>query len=169
MNGILAQNWQEKLYLALLNAIGVSLIYFTPALSHLFSFPVYYLEPMRIMMFIGLAFMNRKSVYFIALSLPFFSYLISAHPSIIKSGLIAFELVINAWLFYFLFERNGNKLQSAFFSLILSKLLYYSLKYLFIFATLLSAELISTPVYIQIFIAVALSIFLAATKKAESN
>lgn len=169
MNGILAQNWQEKLYLALLNAIGVSLIYFTPALSHLFSFPVYYLEPMRIMMFIGLAFMNRKSVYLIALSLPIFSFLISAHPSIIKSGLIAFELFINAWLFYFLFERNGNKLQSAFFSLILSKLLYYSLKYFFIFATLLSGDLISTPVYFQIFIMIALSIFLAATKKAESN
>jgi len=168
MNAILSQSQNEKIYFAVLNLIGIGLIYFTPALSHLFAFPVYYLEPMRIMMFIGLAFMNRKNVYLIAITLPLFSYLISAHPSILKSGLIASELFINAWLFYFLFERSGNKFQSAVFSLLISKILYYSLKYLLIFSTLLSGELISTPIYLQIFVAVGLSIFIAVTKKAES-
>lgn len=169
MNTILAQTWQEKLNFAFLNIAGILLIYFTPALTHLFSFPVYYLEPMRIMIFVGLALMNRKSVYLMAFTLPIFSFLISSHPSIIKSGLITFELFINAWLFYFLFERNGNKLMSAFFSLVLSKILYYTLKYLLIFITLMDGELIAIPIYVQILMTISLAVFLAATKKAELN
>ncbi|PJA96820.1 MAG: hypothetical protein CO129_04485 [Ignavibacteriales bacterium CG_4_9_14_3_um_filter_34_10] len=169
MNISLSQNISEKIYLALLNIIGVALIYLTPTLSHLFAFPVYYFEPMRIMVFIGLIYLNKRSVYLLAATLPLFSYFVSAHPEFLKSTLIMFELFINAWLFYFLFERNGNKFMSAIFSLAISKLFYYSLKYILIFATLIEGKLVVTPIYIQIILVFALGIFVAVIKKPNSN
>lgn len=168
MNISIMQNAAEKIYFLILNIIGLLLIYLTPTLSHFFTFPVYYFEPMRIMVFIGLVYMNKKSVYLLAITLPLFSYLISAHPAFIKSVLIMFELIINAWLFYFLFERSGNKFMSAIFGLLISKSIYYALKYLLIFSMLLDGELISTPVYIQLLLITALGVFVGAIKKPNS-
>jgi len=169
MNISLSQNISEKIYLALLNLVGVALIYLTPTLSHLFAFPVYYFEPMRIMVFIGLVYLNKKSVYLLAITLPLFSFVISLHPAFLKSLLIMFELFINAWLFYFLFEKNGNKFMSAIFSLAISKVLYYALKYILIFSTIMDGELVTTPIYIQIILVFALGIFVGAIKKPNSN
>jgi len=125
-------------------------IYFVPAISHLLSFPVYYLEPMRIMLILAIVHTSKKNAYLIAFTLPLFSLLISAHPSLIKTSLVTGELLLNVWLFFFVSEKLSNKTLSIFLSIIASKLLYYFVKFLLINSVLMSGELISTPIYIQL-------------------
>ena len=125
-------------------------IYLVPSVSHLFSFPVYYIEPMRIMLILAIAHTTRKNAYLIALTLPVFSMLISAHPSLIKKSLITGELILNVWLFFFLSEKLSNKVLGMFSSIVLSKLIYYLIKFLLINTALVTGNLISTPIYIQL-------------------
>jgi hypothetical protein len=126
------------------------LIYLVPTVSHLLSFPVYYLEPMRIMLILALAHTTRKNTYLIALTLTLFSMLISAHPSLMKTSLITAELLLNVWLFFFLSEKLSNKTLGIFLSIIASKIFYYLVKFLLITSVLMNGELLSTPMYIQI-------------------
>jgi len=125
-------------------------IYLVPAISHLFSFPVYYLEPIRMMLILAIVHTTRKNAYLIALTLPLFSLLISAHPSLVKSSLITGELLLNVWLFFFLSEKLSNKMFGMFISIILSTIFYYLIKLIMINTALISGNLISTPLYIQI-------------------
>jgi len=130
--------------------IALLAIYIVPAISHLLSLPVYYIEPMRIMLILAIVHTSRKNAYLIALTLPLFSFLISAHPSLVKTSLITGELILNVWFFYLLSEKLSNKTLSIFLSIIASKIFYYLAKLLLINFTLLSGNLISTPLYIQI-------------------
>jgi len=130
--------------------VALLAIYLVPAVSHLLSFPVYYLEPMKIMLILAVAHTSRKNAYLIALTLPLFSFLISAHPSLIKTSLITGELLLNVWLFFFLSEKLSHKTLSIFLSIIASKIFYYLVKLLLINSVLMSGELISTPIYIQL-------------------
>jgi hypothetical protein len=142
------------LYLKIKNLIfdliAILAIYLVPAISHLFSFPVYYLEPMRIMLVLSIVHTSRKNAYLIALTLPLFSMLISAHPSLMKTSLITSELLLNVWLFFFLYEKISNKMLSMLLGITVSKIFYYLLKFLLINSAIMSGNLISTPVYIQI-------------------
>lgn len=137
--------------------VALLAIYLVPAVSHLLSFPVYYLEPMRIMLILAVAHTSRKNAYLIALTLPLFSFLISAHPSLIKTSLITGELLLNVWLFFFLSEKLSHKTLSIFLSIIASKIFYYLIKFLLITFALMSGDLISTPLYIQILMIIVLS------------
>ena len=130
--------------------LALLLIYLVPAISHLLSFPVYYLEPMRIMLILAIVHTTRKNAYLIAFTLPLFSLLISAHPSLIKTSLVTGELLLNVRLFFFLSEKLSNKSLSIFLSIVVSKLLYYFAKFLLINSVLMSGDLISTPIYIQL-------------------
>jgi len=125
-------------------------IYLVPAMSHMLSFPVYYLEPMRIMLILAIVHTSKKNNYLIALTLPLFSLLISAHPSLIKTSLITSELFLNVWLFFFLSEKLSNKTTSMLISILISKTFYYLVKFLLINSALMSGDLISTPLYIQV-------------------
>ncbi len=151
----------------LIDILALAFIYFTPAISHLFSFPLYLLEPMRIMLILSIAHTSRKNAYLIALSLPIFSFVISAHPSVLKSLLITGELFMNVWLFYYLSEKIKNVFGSAVISIVLSKAAYYTFKFLFISAGLLATELISTPLYLQAAVTIILGgyIYLISFKK----
>lgn len=140
--------------------IALLAIYLVPAVSHLLSFPVYYLEPMRIMLILAIVHTSRKNAYLIALTLPLFSFLISAHPSLIKTSLITGELLFNVWLFFFLSEKLSNKTLSVFLSIIASKLFYYLVKFLLINSAVMVGDLISTPIYIQIIMLFVLSVYI---------
>jgi hypothetical protein len=139
----------SKIRTIIFDILALLAIYLVPAISHLFSFPVYYLEPMRIMLILAIAHTSRRNAYLIALTLPIFSLLISAHPSLIKTSLITGELLLNVWLFFYLSEKLSNKPLSIFLSLIASKIFYYLIKFLLITSVLINGELISTPMYIQ--------------------
>jgi len=130
--------------------LALLFIYLVPAISHLISFPVYYLEPMRVMLILAVAHTTRKNAYLIAFTLPLFSFLISAHPSLIKTSLVTGELLLNIWLFFFLSEKLSNKTLNIFLSIIASKIFYYLVKFLLITSLLMSGDLISTPMYIQL-------------------
>ena len=140
----------SKIRVIVFDLMALLAIYLVPSVSHLFSFPVYYIEPMRIMLILAIAHTTRKNAYLIALTLPVFSMLISAHPSLIKTSLITGELLLNVWFFFFLSEKLSNKVLGMFSSIVLSKLIYYLIKYLLINTALMTGNLISTPIYIQL-------------------
>jgi len=141
------------------------LIYFLPALSHLFAFPIYYLDPMRIALVVALVHTSKKNAFIIALTLPLFSFLISAHPQILKSFLLSAELIINLSLFFLFKEKIKNVFTSLFLSIFISKVIYYSLKFTVIYFALLNDKLFSTPVSFQLGSALILSSYIYLANK----
>ena len=144
-------------------------IYFLPALSHLFAFPIYYLDPMRIALVVALIHTSKKNTFLIALTLPLFSFFISSHPQIVKSLLLSAELLINLSLFFLFKEKIKNVFTSLFLSIIISKVIYYLLKFTFINFALLDDKLYSTPYYFQIISALLLSIYIYWTNRFETK
>ena len=134
---------------SLLNVLGIGVIYFTPALSHLAGIPFYLFEPMRIFVILSLLHSGRINSYALAIGLPLFSFFISSHPVLVKALLIAFELVVNVAAYYGLKKRLTTP-WAIVVSVILAKGLYYSIKYLLIQTAVLDSGLISTPIYIQV-------------------
>ncbi|MFO7998644.1 MAG: hypothetical protein R6U86_06645 [Bacteroidales bacterium] len=159
-------NWKANIKAGLLDVSALAFIYFVPAISHMLSIKLYLVEPMRLMLILALVHTHRKNAYLLALTLPFFSYLISAHPVLIKSGLIAAELVVNVALFYFL-SRYIHRLGAIFASIWLSKIFYYGLKYLAIMTVLPNDSLIGTPLQIQLATSLAFSLYLFLMLKKE--
>jgi hypothetical protein len=148
---------KSTLKIFLVDLLILSFIYFLPAISHLFAFPIYYLDPMRIALVFALIFTSKRNAFLIALSIPLFSFLISSHPSVLKSILLAVELTINLGLFYLIKDKINNLFISFFVSVIISKVVYYLLKFFFINFGMLNDKLISTPIVFQIASAIILS------------
>jgi len=142
-------------------------IYFLPALSHLIAFPIYYLDPMRIALVVALIHTSKKNSFIIAATLPLFSFMISSHPQIIKSFLLSAELIINLSFFFLFKEKIKNVFTSLLLSIIISKIIYYLLKYLFINFGFLDDKLFSTPYYFQIISAITLSTYMLWVKRYE--
>jgi hypothetical protein len=124
---------KDLLKALLIDMAALAFILFTPSLAHFFSFPVYMLEPMRLMMILSIAHSSKKNSYLLALSLPLFSFLVSGHPEPVKMMIITAELTLNVFLFYFLAARIRNSFASAFLSILASKAFCY-LAYLVIFS-----------------------------------
>jgi hypothetical protein len=137
--------------------LALLFIYLVPAISHLLSFPVYYLEPMRIMLILAIVHTTKKNSYLIALTLPIFSLLISTHPSLVKTSLITIELLLNVWLYFFISQKITNKFFSMFISILLSKLSYYLMKVFLVNTSIISGDVVATPIYIQILMLFVLS------------
>lgn len=159
---------QRKIKSIIFDILALSFIYFVPAISHMLSFPVYLIEPMRIMLILSLAHTGRNNAFIIALTLPLFSFLISSHPSGLKTAIIAFELILNVWLYFLLAEKLRNEFAAMLLSITASKIAYYAVKYMFLSAGLMSGELVTTPIYIQVITTLAFStyIYLISRKKA---
>ena len=144
-------------------------IYFLPAVSHLFAFPVYYLDPMRTALVVALIHTSKRNAYIIALTIPLFSFLISSHPQIIKSFLLSAELIINLSLFFLLNEKLKNVFTSLFISIVISKAIYYLLKFILISSTLLDDKLFSTPFYFQLISAIMLSSYIYLINRSSTK
>lgn len=157
-----------KLKVYLIDLMAITFIYFLPALSHLTALPLYYIEPMRLAVLFCLIHTSKKNAFLIAVTIPLFSLIVSSHPGFLKAVLITGELLINLWLFYFL-VKNINVFTAAFLSIILSKLMYYSAKYLLIQSQWIDGGLVSTPLIVQLIIAVAISIYAGTMFKAKNN
>lgn len=139
--------------------IALSIITIIPALSHMISVPLYLLEPMRIVLLISLLHTSKRNGFMLAFILPFFSLLLSNHPSLTKTILIASELTLNVWLFYLLNQKIKNDFLSMFLSIIASKIYYYTIKFFLISVGLMNTELISTPIYLQFLVGIILSFY----------
>ena len=156
-----AASWKSFVKPAVLDVFALAFIYFLPAISHMLSFKLYLIEPMRLMLVLALVHTNRKNAYLLALTLPLFSFLISAHPVLIKTILISAELAVNVALFYFLVKRV-HVLPAIFLSIWLSKIFYYGLKYVSILTIFPGERLIGTPLLIQLSTSVVFSLYLFA-------
>ena len=141
------------------DVLAITFIYLVPTISHLLSIKLYLLEPMRIMLILAMVHTRRENAYVLALTLPFFSYLISAHPVFVKSALIAIELAAMVYVFHLL-VRHVHRFAAIFASIWISKLLYYGLKYIAIISVLPSEPLVGTPLLLQLVTSLVFSLYL---------
>lgn len=142
----------------LFDAFALAFIYLVPTISHLLSIKLYMLEPMRIMVILAMVHTRRENAWILALTLPFFSYFISAHPLLVKSGLIAIELTAMVFVFHLLMQRI-HRLGAIFASIWISKLLYYGLKYIAITTVLPAEPLVGTPLLLQLITSLFFSVY----------
>jgi len=131
-----------------------------PTISHLFSLPIYLIEPMRLMLIFALVHTSKANAFIIALSMPAFSYIISGHPILPKMILISFELLLNVLLFYGLVKKLKFLFPSIILSILLSKAIYYLLKFELINFAIMDTELFSTPIYLQLIMTLIFSLYL---------
>lgn len=127
-------------------------IFFIPALSHVAPFPIYLLDPMRIFLFAGFLLTRQNAnALLLALAIPLFSSLVTGHPPFFKAILISIELTVNLLIFMKLISNTKLHIAlSMFLSMIASKLLYYGLKFVFIYSGLIEGELITTNLWMQL-------------------
>jgi hypothetical protein len=151
----------------LFDILALTFVYFVPALSHLFNVPIYLVEPMRIMLILAMVHTTKKNAYLIAVTLPLFSFLISSHPNIFKGLIMTGELLLNVWLFFEISKRISNQFFAMLSAIVISKLVYYLLKFLLISFAVLGPGLIATPVYLQIITSIVFSgyVFLMLNRK----
>ena len=158
MNITLSEN-KNTFKIVILDLMLFSFIFFLPSISHYSVLPLYFLEPMRIALFTSMIFTSRKNTFFIALTLPLFSFLVSLHPPITKMLLISVELFLNALIFFKLADGKLTPFFAALVSLVTSKVIYYAIKYA-IFGFILGESFkFGIPVYIQLIVIIMLSIF----------
>jgi len=163
-----SQILRKSLPTLLADAAALTFIYFIPAISHLLSFPLYLIEPMRLMLILAMVHTSQKNAYLLALSLPLFSLLISGHPSLPKMILISVELTLNVYLFFTLYHRLKNTLTAVFISIVASKIVYYLLKYILISMAIIQTDLFSTPFVFQLLTTVVFSLYMFQFFKKKS-
>lgn len=144
-------------YRLMFTTAAALLILFLPAFSHVLSFPLYLIEPLRILVLGSILFGSLRFSLLLSALLPLFSWQLSGHPLLPKMLIIILELMANVILFHLLLKWSKNKYISLFTSIILSKAFYYLLKYGLIILLIGQQRLISTPIYIQMITALALT------------
>ena len=153
--------------IAFWDGIIIGAIYLLPTFSHFFSVPLYILDPMRIAVLGSYLFLrNQKNAFLLAITLPFFSFVVGGHPVFLKSLLISFELFINV----FILDGLEKKCRITFFhvilSILVSKLFYYALKYAVIAAGLLEGQFVDTSLWIQLIVTIIISmLFVVVDRK----
>lgn len=152
--------------IGLTDAVALLFVLVVPALSHMTAVPFYLLDPMRLAVLGALlASRSRVNGLVLAVALPLVSFAISGHPVFPKCLVIAAELSVNVLLFVWL-ERmfSGRRFGvgiAAFASILLSKAFYYGLKALVLGAGLMQMELVSTALWVQLVVAVLISVLFA--------
>lgn len=144
----------------ILDVVALAFIYFLPALSHIGNYPLYLIEPMRIMLIVAIMYTSKRNAYIIAFTLPVFSFLLTQHPVFYKTIIMTMELVLNIWLFYYLSNKFKNYFVAILTSILASKAVYFVLLYGLVNLRLLESDLISTPIYFQLILTLVFSSFL---------
>lgn len=144
---------------SILDLFAVAFIYLVPTVSHLFSYPLYIFDPMRMMLILALAHSTKRNSFILALSLPVVSFLISAHPAFLKALLMTGELTINVFLFYILQKKFSHVYLSVFASIIIAKIFYYLGKVLLVNFSLLKMDVVSTSLLLQLLLALIFSTY----------
>ena len=143
-----------------IDVVFVLAIVFLPSLSHLFAFPLYRLEPMRLLLILALPFAARGHSYLLALILPLVSLITSGHPLPAKALLMTAELLLNVWLFWWLAGWLGHRFGAMLGSIAGSKLCYYGAKFLLIQVAVLNPPLVGTALWIQGVLALIFSLYI---------
>lgn len=146
---VLRVNRSEAVRSLILDLIAIAFVFFVPALSHRTGFPIYLVEPMRIMVILALLHSHRLNAWALAVVLPAFSYFVSGHPLPLKMGLITLELLVNVCVFQWL-SAKINPMAAMVIAITTSKIVYYLLKFGVVTAGWLQMELFATPIAIQV-------------------
>lgn len=139
-------------------------VYFIPAFVHATSFPLYYFEPMRLLLFAAyLVNRNNANAFLLALTLPLVSTIFPPHhPPFYKAVIMSMELAVNLGCFIVLANKSKWPAFVLFFiSTVISKVFYYCLKYIFIKLALIEGSLISTDLATQLITLSLLSLLFA--------
>jgi hypothetical protein len=142
----------------LLDVVAIAFIYLVPTFSHLLSFPLYFIEPMRIMVILAMIHTHRNNAYILALTLPLVSFALAAHPVLIKSMLIAIELVAMVAVFQLL-RKRVHLFAAIFLSIWISKLFYYIMKFAAISTIMPGESMVGIALYIQLITSIAMSAY----------
>ncbi len=144
---------------AITDVLALIFVGLVPAASHMLNVPVYFIEPMRVMLILALLYSSRFNAFALAIVLPLFSFLVSGHPFPLKMVIIMAELLLNAWLFLLLFQKTKMPFLSAFSSILISKLFCYA-TYMVVFSwAFVQAEAAPTFLIAQVVLTLLLSGF----------
>lgn len=147
-------------------------VYFIPAFVHNTNFPLYYFEPMRLLLFAALL-LNRSNInaYFLAVTLPLVSTILPPHhPPFYKAVIMSAELLVNVACFVWTVKKIKWPPFALFFiCTVISKVFYYLLKFIFIRQGLIKGELITTDIGTQLITLSALSLLFAIFYKKEKT
>ena len=152
----------------IIDIIALTFIYFSPAIAHLFSFPVYMIEPMRLMLILSIVHGGKKNSIILALTLPLFSFIMTAHPEFIKMLIITSELTVNTLLFFFLCNKMKNQFSAMFLAIIGSKILCYLFYLLFFPISFVIAEADLSFIGIQLLTTLVFSGYVFYTDKIKN-
>ena len=161
--------YKNIIQLAAIDILLVAISCMLPVLAHSTSFPLYFFDPMRIVVLAGLLWgASRKNAFLLAVAVPLLTFWVTGHPMLPKGLLIAAELTVNLLLFVWL----GRRIRQVFFcmllSILLSKAVYYLLKWALISTLLPAQPLVGASLGVQLAVAVAISLcfaFVAARQK----
>ena len=128
-----------------------------PAVSHLTALPLSMFDPMRLCLLAGMLLVSdRRNAYLLAVLLPVVCSATTGMPTFVVSLLIVAELLTNVALFGWL-NRHMPTFAAMLLSVVGAKMLYYALKAV----VLAPAVLVSTPLLVQLGVAVVLSALFA--------
>ena len=91
-----------------LNLIMIGLFILVTIYAKIWHYPLYVVEPMRIILVVSIIFTNKANQYFFAIILPLISFVISGHPPIPKTLIIVCELSLNVAFLWLLEKKIGN-------------------------------------------------------------
>ncbi|MDY5969583.1 MAG: hypothetical protein SPJ13_06190 [Bacteroidales bacterium] len=144
-------NW--KIVSADLLLVGAACL--IPAVSHITALPLYKVDPMRWLLLAGILLSARRgNGYVLAAALPLVACMVSGMPTPVKAFIMALELGANVALFHIL-EKKVPVLPAMLLAILGAKMVYYLLKWIVLSPTVL----ISTNVWMQLMLMVAMSLF----------
>lgn len=162
MNSSLSLNSAYKIVVT--DLVVLTAVYFIPAFIHATAFPLYYFEPMRLLLFAAyLISRNNTNAFLLALTLPLVSTIFPPHhPPFYKAVIMSLELFVNVACFVWAVNKIKWPAFVLFFiSTVISKVFYYGLKFVFIKMSLIQGELITTSLLTQLITLSILSLLFA--------
>ena len=154
---------------AAIDALLLAVACLVPTVSHLLAWPLYYLNPMLLVLLAGMLLVrDRRNAYLLAVLLPVVSMLAMGMPTPLKAVCMVAEYasvvfvsgLLQAWN-----ERFVGTLGAMLLAMLAGKAVYYLLKAL----VLAPAVLVGTPVWVQLAVVVVAATVYATLKLKIKN
>ena len=147
--------------IAAVDALLIAVACLVPTLSHVLALPLYYLNPMLLVLLAGMLLVrDRRNAYLLAVLLPVVSMLAVGMPTPLKAVCMVAEyatVVFVSGLLQGWNKRFVGTLGAMLVAMLAGKAVYYLLKALI----LAPAVLVSTPVTVQLLVVVAAAVLYA--------
>ncbi len=124
--------------------------YITITVAHILPFPLYKLDPMKIIVLVTVIYSTRWNSVAIAAALPVLSFLSTGHPVFPKFLIMSSELMVFAFVLSSFRIRQLKGIISFLSAVLISKILYYMIKSGVIAMGYLDQAFIPSDFYTQI-------------------